>query len=202
MAKSTRAGRQRLKSTSSKRVRPTTSMVREAVFDIIGPRIKGCKFLDLYAGIGTVGIEALRLGASRVTFVEESRECCRIIRRNLETLGVESKAYLVRASVFSYLSRILHHEPSFDVIFMDPPYDKGLVVKTLRFILEESASLLARDGLVVVQHSPREPVEDEAIAVMTSLMVKRKYIYGDTRLTLFLNKCPGNYKEGSGLATH
>lgn len=180
-----RIARRRLLSAPSEEVRPTAGMVRQAVFNIIGPGINGARFLDLFAGTGSVGIEALRLGASSTTFVEERRDCCRIIRRNLELLGLESRAVVVRASVLRYLASARDGKQVFDAIFLDPPYDKGLVGKTLCLVSNSCGSLLAPGGLVLVQHSRREPVEKDLLLTAGGFSTVREYVYGDTRLTLF-----------------
>ncbi|HHY38614.1 MAG TPA: 16S rRNA (guanine(966)-N(2))-methyltransferase RsmD [Clostridia bacterium] len=179
-----RIGGRRLPYTASEKVRPTMGMVRLAIFNIVGPKIADARFLDLFAGTGSVGIEALRLGARSATFVEERTECCRIIRRNLELLGLESKAVVVRASVLRYLTSARDREQEFDVIFLDPPYDRGLVEKTVRKLCDSSGSLLAPGGLILVQHSRREPVKKDSLPAAEMLSEVKEYIYGDTRLTL------------------
>lgn len=182
--RSLRVGGRRLLSTASEKVRPTTGMVRQAIFNVIGAEISDARFLDLYAGTGSVGIEALRLGARWATFVEERTECCRIIRRNLELLGLKSKAVVVRASVLHYLTSARDGEQAFDVIFLDPPYDRGLVGKTVRQICDLSGSILAPGGLILVQHSRREPVKEDSLPAEDMLSEVKEYTYGDTILTL------------------
>lgn len=125
-------------------LRPTPDRLREALFNVLAPRIAGSVFLDAYAGSGAVGIEALSRGAARAIFVEKHFSAARVIRENLHSLGVEDRATVVQGAASPALARL-----EADIYFLDPPY--GLPV-------EYNAALDAlgeRSGLVLAQHDKR-----------------------------------------------
>ena len=112
----------RLKSPPGAQTRPTSDRLRETLFNILAPRLQGARFLDLCAGTGAVGIEALSRGASHITFVDQSRKMCGLIEANLTSLGVEADQYeIVVSEAFDYLRRRLMKAPEFDIVFFDPP---------------------------------------------------------------------------------
>ena len=123
-------------------VRPTTDRTKETLFNILMPYIPGCRFLDLYAGSGSIGIEALSRGASSAVFVE---------KENLEFTKLTEGATLIRGDVNSVLGRL--GSEKFDVIFMDPPFNHGLEKETLGIL--SGLDILEEDGLIVVEASPK-----------------------------------------------
>lgn len=133
-------------------VRPTTDRTKETLFNILAPWIPGCSFLDLYAGSGAIGIEALSRGARRAVFVEQSRRVQELIRENLTFTKLIDRATIVKGDVNAVL-RTLEGKGKFDVIFMDPPFDHGLEKETLRILTE--CDLLEEDGIIVVEASPK-----------------------------------------------
>ncbi len=134
--------------------RPTTDRIKETLFNIIQGGIPGCRFLDLFAGSGGIGIEALSRGADRAVFVEQSRAACDCIRRNLAFTRLASKASVVEADVFRAIGR-LEGEEAFDYIFLDPPYNQGLE----RRVLEElrGRSFVGPDTVIVIEASRQTP---------------------------------------------
>jgi 16S rRNA (guanine966-N2)-methyltransferase len=112
-------------------VRPSSSMLREALFNIVGPRIAGARFLDLCAGSGAVGIEALSRGASEVVFVEAHAAGAAVIRRNLEALGAPSGWHLLRREAARACGELARRGARFDLAFLDPPYDSGTAAACL-----------------------------------------------------------------------
>ena len=114
----------RLRATKSPDMRPTTDMARQTIFDMLGSTVSGARVLDLCAGAGTLGIEALSRGAREAVFVEQDRDACAVILQNLEATDLRSTAHIRRADVMRFLSR----SPStpFDLVFLDPPYSRGL----------------------------------------------------------------------------
>jgi 16S rRNA (guanine966-N2)-methyltransferase len=147
-----------LKSVPGDITRPITDRAKCALFSIIGNRVIGAHFLDLFAGTGQVGIEALSRGAEEAVFVEIARPALRTIQENLEHTRLEEGAHVVRADVFDFLGR----DPDpFDLIYVAPPQYKGLWVKTLQ-LLDERPGWLAEDGWVVVQIDPLE-VEEQPL---------------------------------------
>ena len=111
-------------------VRPTTDRTKETLFNILQFRIPGCRFLDLYAGSGSIGIEALSRGAAGAYFVEKDRKTQQLILENLEFTRLAERATLLKGDVQSVLPSLEKEDP-FDIIFMDPPFDHGLERQTL-----------------------------------------------------------------------
>ena len=167
----------RLKRPRAAGLRPTSSRVREALFDILGPRIEGACVLDLYAGTGAVGIEALSRGARRAVFVESDKAAARLIRENLTLLERERAAEIVPLPVASFLASLAQRGERFDVVFLDPPYDPGVS----REVLSAAAMLVLPGGTLIVEHPTRRPPDP---APLPSYRAGRVYRYGDTSLTV------------------
>jgi 16S rRNA (guanine966-N2)-methyltransferase len=129
--------------------RPTTDMARKSVFDILGPTVSGARVLDLFAGTGALGIEALSRGASEAVFVENSREACSVIHANLSSTGLSGRGVVRRADAARWLARRAG-EP-FDLAFLDPPYSRGLgfVARILGKL--GSGAWIREGGTVVVE---------------------------------------------------
>ncbi len=161
--------------------RPILGRIKKSLFDILRPRIDGAAFLDLYAGSGAVGIEALSCGASTVTFVDRNPQCLSIIRQNLSKLHLFDRARLVRADVAKDLS---HVGGTFDLIFMGPPYHDEkwnayhLTNPTLKSI--GRSKLLKEGGWVIGQHHAKENVP-----ALPEWPMFRREKYGDTLLSFF-----------------
>jgi 16S rRNA (guanine(966)-N(2))-methyltransferase RsmD len=131
--------------------------VREALFDIVGPAVAGMRVVDLFAGSGAVGIEALSRGAARVVFVERDREALRALRANLAALAVSrARARVVAADVPSVLRRLGEEEGAFDLVFIDAPYEGSLAARALAAL--PGSGLLRAGARVVVQHFGKAPV--------------------------------------------
>ena len=175
--------------------RPTADRVREALFDILGPRIIGTRVLDLFAGTGAVGIEALSRGAAYAVFVESDREALRALRRNLATLGLPgTRAQIVAGDARDALAAIACSEPAFDLVFLDPPYAGSLVPPVLAAL---AASPLVRPGAdVVVQHRVKTPVP--TVPGLSPAREPRRY--GETALTFLLAE--GYTRAGSSSELH
>ena len=133
-------------------IRPTTDMVKESVFNIIQFKTEGARVLDLFAGTGQLGIEALSRGAKVAYFVENARASQLLIRENLEFTKLADRARYAFGDVQAVLGRLAGEEP-FDIIFMDPPFLKGLERQTLELLAD--SPLPAKDGLIVVEASPK-----------------------------------------------
>ena len=150
---------------------------------MIGDLIEESKFLDLYAGVGTVGIEALSRGAKEVVFVEKEKVCIQIIRQNLFICNFLSRSRIYQENVLRFLPYLLSKE-NFHFIFVGPPYFKGLQGKTLNIIIQA----VRGETCLIVQHSPKEKINFERERVT---LIKQKR-YGDTFLT-FLQINQGNF---------
>lgn len=157
--------------------RPITDRVKSAVFNILGDTIIEALFLDLFAGTGGVGIEALSRGAARAVFVEQNRRAIETIRRNLSATDLEVRAEVRHTDVFAYLKRA--PAQPFDFIYVAPPQYQGIWLKTLQAL--DSQSWLAPDGEVIVQIFPKELTHFE----LNDLTVVDQRQYGST-LLLFL----------------
>ena len=132
-------------------VRPTSSRARTVLFDILSPRISGCRFLDLYAGVGAVGLEALSRGAAFAAFVEASQKACRAITENIECVGVKEQAEVICKRAQPGLKLLSTRGERFDIIFLDPPYAAERETRAALEYLGEG-DLLAEGAVVVVQH--------------------------------------------------
>jgi 16S rRNA (guanine(966)-N(2))-methyltransferase RsmD len=166
----------RLKAIEGLAVRPTSDRLRETLFNILAPQIKGSRFLDLCAGSGAVGIEALSRGASHVTFVDQSRRACSAIQINLDTIGITNEATIINKDAVSALK---HLTGKFDVIFFDPPYESDVYARVLRELGQ--SDLPARDAVVVVEHRAKHPPEQ----IYGGLEVFRTVKQGESSLALF-----------------
>jgi len=170
----------RLKSPRGTAIRPTLSRIRQALFNILAPRVAGARFLDLYAGTGSIGLEALSRGSREVTLVETDRAAVRVLRENLERLDPEGgRGRLLVLSVHEALGRLHSAGQVFDLIFLDPPYARERESPGR----EDSrlADLLAPGGLVIWQHGKREQPPD----AWSGLEKKRSRTYGETTLSFY-----------------
>jgi 16S rRNA (guanine966-N2)-methyltransferase len=140
--------------------RPTSDRLRETLFNVLTPRIQGAAFLDLYAGSGAVGIEALSRGAVSVEFVERAPAALKVLRANLARLGLTTGFRINSASVKSALQR-MSPAAKFDLVFLDPPYDAAQEYAATFGLLGGAASaLLADEALVIAEHRKKEPLQD------------------------------------------
>jgi 16S rRNA (guanine966-N2)-methyltransferase len=154
--------------------RPTQDKVREAVFNLLGP-IEGARVLDLYAGSGALGVEALSRGAAAVTFVESDAAALRAIRSNLELVGAE-EGKVVRANVVSFLAQAARRGESWDLAFCDPPY--RLAHRLGRDLGELLPPVLAPEARIVCESSGRHPLE-----LQLPLLKQRRY--GNTVIAVY-----------------
>jgi 16S rRNA (guanine(966)-N(2))-methyltransferase RsmD len=141
--------------------RPTSDRLRETLFNVLAPCIEGAHFLDLYAGSGAVGIEALSRGAAQVVFVEKAGQAIKILRANLHRLALARGFSIVSGSVGEFL-RDPDNRAAFSVVFLDPPYDAATeYAATLKLLGGPAAALLADDAVVIAEHRRKEQLEEE-----------------------------------------
>jgi 16S rRNA (guanine(966)-N(2))-methyltransferase RsmD len=164
-----------LRSLRGKALRPTAARVRESLFGALEPRVRGARFLDLYAGAGTVGLEAISRGAAGATFVEFHRPAARIIRENAERCGFEDRVRVVIAPVARGLARLRKEGMVFDLVFVDPPYG-GEQVGAVMSRLGHWSCMLSQGGLVLCQHSRHEEVG----GAVGDLVGVRRMRFGET----------------------
>jgi 16S rRNA (guanine966-N2)-methyltransferase len=174
-----------LKSPPSLEVRPTSDRLRETLFNVIAPRIDGARFLDLCAGSGAVGIEALSRSAGHVTFVDCSRRMCTLIKSNLDLCRIEQdESEVVQAEAQDYLQRVIvQPRGSFDpwdVVFFDPPYADDYL-SILNTFGAHASSLLAEKGLLIVEHHHKNALKDKAGCIIRSRILKQ----GDSALSFY-----------------
>lgn len=171
----------KLRAVPGDKTRPITDRVKQALFDILGGDVVGLRFLDLFAGTGSVGIEALSRGAERAVFVEQSAAAVRVIRRNLETTQLADQARIVRADVFDFLPCPRVKEAPFDFVYVAPPQYHGLWADTLRALDVEDSPWLSAESLVIVQIYPKEYTP----LALTNLTLADQRDYGSTRLCFY-----------------
>jgi 16S rRNA (guanine(966)-N(2))-methyltransferase RsmD len=169
----------RLAAPPSRRVRPTPDRVREALFSILGRRVQDAHVLDLYAGTGALGLEALSRGAARAVFVDSHPNSVDMVRKNIRACGLqEGTVRVLCMSALAAVELLQREEETFHLIFMDPPYGKGLVPKTLEPLHKVSTP----DTLVVAEHAPQDPVPSPC----HGWTIQDQRRYGDTTLSFFV----------------
>jgi 16S rRNA (guanine(966)-N(2))-methyltransferase RsmD len=165
-------------------LRPTSAKVRQAIFNIIGDRIIDTVFLDLYAGTGAVGIEALSRGAGKTIFVDNNSLRVNIIKDLLEKFGFKDRAVVIKDDAKHFLRKItqnsrLKTQNFFDIIFVDPPYASGELDMVLPLIDERG--ILGDNGIVIAEHSSRKKLLSE----IGNFKLIKTYKYGDTTLSIY-----------------
>ena len=165
-----------LKFPSHSTQRPTTDFLREALFNLL-ERPVDQSFLDLFAGSGSVGLEALSRKAKSVTFVEKNKILIDVIRENVSMCGYSEKCLLVHADVQSALCDLYKKKCRYNVVFADPPYNQGLIGETISWLMKYT--VLQEDGIIVLQHSARE----ELPQLMDGWSVEDQRKYGDNYLS-------------------
>jgi len=167
----------RLKTLPKRSVRPTTSVVRQAIFSLLENRTTNWQhILDLYAGSGTLGIEALSRGAERVDFVDCRKSCCDLIRTNLEKIGELEWAHIYCCSASKAITFL---DKSYDIVFIDPPYSHPTTNDLLVNLAK--SKLLGENSTIVVCHADRFPLDTNYDGL--HLIEKRRY--GDTFISIY-----------------
>lgn len=151
--------------------RPTLDRVKESLFNIISQEIRGCVFLDLFAGSGAIGIEAASRGASKVVLCDKSKEAIEIIKKNLEKTHLEEVAKVYYNNYEELLNKDFLEKP--DIIYLDPPYDTDYVFLALRQMLEKN--LLKKETLVIIETDNPERIEKQIEKLDLEKTDKRKY---------------------------
>lgn len=157
-----------------KNIRPTQGLVKQAIFNMAGPGIEGANVLDLFAGSGALGIEALSRGAASVTFVDRQPRGLAILRQNLDVLGLKDRAKVVRSDVVRWLEASPDAIKGAGFVFLDPPYDDVVLDRALRVLDRE-----VEGATVMAEHSRRQELPQ-----LSRLAVDRQRRYGDTIVTV------------------
>ena len=168
-----------LKSPPSMNVRPTSDRLRETLFNVIAPRIEDTRFLDLCAGSGAVGIEALSRGASHATFVDRSRRSCTSIESNLQLCRVpEDQQAIYCSEAYEFLRQTTL--PAWDIVYFDPPYKQDYL-KTLELIGTNSSKLLTDEGLLIAEHHHKTTLPETIEDLRRTRVLKQ----GDSSLSFY-----------------
>lgn len=175
-----------MKSPPSLQVRPTSDRLRETLFNVIAPRIQGARFLDLCAGSGAVGIEALSRGALHATFVDRSQKMFALIEANLELCRIaKEEKQVVLAEAIEFLRQVLRQasrgkSQPWDIVFFDPPYATDYL-QVLEFFGTHTSNLLTGSGQLVVEHHHKKGLPDELGELRRARILKQ----GDSALSFY-----------------
>ncbi len=149
----------KLQSVQGMAVRPTADRIRESVFNILSSRISGAVVLDLFAGTGAFGMEALSRGAASALFIENQRDANAVIAKNIRSCALEGVAQLIKWDIRNNLNCIRRFRPAFTLVFMDPPYGKNLIQPALRNL--HTSCCMEKRACVVVEHASSEPISED-----------------------------------------
>jgi 16S rRNA (guanine(966)-N(2))-methyltransferase RsmD len=169
-----------LRSLKGQMLRPTSDRLRETLFNILGPTVEGATFVDLYAGTGAVGIEALSRGARHVIFVEQHAPAVALIRRNLDSLGIGAEAEILGMTVARAIERLGARRVHAQFIFLDPPYAADIEYESALETLGESP-VVAPDGRVIVEHLKKRSLPER----VGDLELARVLEQGDAALSFY-----------------
>lgn len=172
----------KLKAPKTPGTRPVMDRVKTALFDILARRVKGIRFLDLFAGTGSIGIEALSRGATAATFIELGPEALRCVRDNLATTGFTGQSEVLRTDAFKFLESAQAAGRRYDIVYVAPPQYQGLAAQALTQL--DASPLTEPGGLVIVQVDPREGAEVRAVPLHT-LAESDERRYGSTLLLFY-----------------
>ena len=169
----------RLRTVEGAAVRPTSDRLRETLFDILAPRISGSRFLDICAGSGAVGIEALSRGASEVTFIEKSRRALSAVKANLHTLGIDDGVTHIDRDVIAALKPLSEMSAVFDIVFFDPPYASQLYDDVMTRLA--ASTLITPESIVIVEHRVKHRLE----SAYSDLKMCRQVKQGESALSFY-----------------
>ncbi|MBI1823775.1 MAG: 16S rRNA (guanine(966)-N(2))-methyltransferase RsmD [Nitrospirae bacterium] len=163
-------------------LRPTSGKVREALFNILGEKINGVQFLDLFAGSGLVGIEALSRGAAHCTFIEKDFRHFKLLQKNIERIQFQNDATLIEIDALKFVKG-----PSqFDLVFVDPPYASKLLEKILPAL--GGSDMIEKGGMIIVEHFKKLTLDP----IYGRFSLLKSYAYGDTFLSIYHASEKGN----------
>ena len=169
----------KLRTLKGNQTRPTADKVKGAIFNILGDKVLNARILDLFAGTGSLSLEALSRGAAEAVLVEKSRNACEIIRDNLQMLGIQDQVRLCQMDAFQFLNQQVE---LYDLIFVDPPYRQGLADKVLSFV--KNSIILSPKGVLIIETSAEEQIDDD----LGLLEIRMQKKYGDTMIWFLQHK--------------
>lgn len=169
----------KLKSPEDEKVRPTLDRVKENIFNIIGPKIRNSVVLDLFAGSGALGIEALSRGAGKCYFVDNSKKSIELVKLNLCYTGLEANSEIFFTDADNAIKNLYNRGEKIDYIFVDPPYSKGIVQNVLKQL--EKYNIINKEGIVIIETDKTEILPD----TIHSLIKIKDREYSNTRISIF-----------------
>jgi len=167
----------KLQTISGQAVRPTADRVKEAMFNILAGKPFSANVLDLFAGSGALGIEAISRGAQKAVFIDRDTKTLSVLRKNIAHCGISEKADIVQWNIERNLYCLKSYAYSFDLVFMDPPYRRNLVSATIKHLMH--INCLASGAEMVIEHEPEYQI-DTGLPALTLMDTRR---YGSTQLT-------------------
>lgn len=171
----------RLERIDTSDIRPTSDMVKESLFSILSDKVINCSFLDLFAGSGSIGIEAYSRGADEVVFIDSSSESIKVLKRNLNKTDLKEGIEVYNTEYSNAINKLGSRSRKFDIIFIDPPYNKCIPVEAMKKIYENN--VLHNNGIIVVEHDIRDSMPEK---VNSFILYKRKK-YGNTQLSFYMS---------------
>jgi len=171
----------RLKSLPKSKIRPTSDKVKGSIFNVLRGEVENKMALDLFAGSGGLGLEALSRGAKEVVFVDSNEQSVRVIKENLNILNFSDRGKVIKSDGISFLKRFKKSGKKFQLIFCDPPYLKGIAQKVVNLLSELDS--LEENGILVLEHHKKEIFQE----VRNLILVKEKK-FGDTVISFFIRK--------------
>jgi len=179
----------KLATPKSQSIRPTSDRVKESIFNILGEEVEGKLVLDLFAGTGNLGIEALSRGAKKAIFVEKGRKALQLIQRNITQIGLEGRVEIIPRDANRAIGILKGKGEIFDLILMDPPYEKGLIKRTLIKLI--SHPIYHTGSILVIEHDRREPMPD----TLEGWNLVRERRLGDTVISFLTPRDKGHFIE-------
>lgn len=173
----------KLRTLAGSETRPTSDRLRETLFNILASRINASRFLDVCAGSGAVGIEALSRGAREATFIDHSRAACAVIKTNLNSLGFEKSAVVLCRNASAALTSLELDSKQFDIVFFDPPYASEIYSEVMPQL--GLGKLISNGGIVVLEHRVKVPME----AAYAKLHLYRELKQGESALAFYEFLC-------------
>lgn len=171
----------RLQGIKAHNIRPTADRVKEALFSILGDRVINCRFLDLFAGSGSIGIEAYSRGAAEVIFIDSSRDSIKALKGNLDKIGLSDSFEIYNTDFSTAIDKLAEKKKLFDIIFIDPPYRKDIVYEAVKKIFK--SNILSNCGIIVIEQGIKDIIYEK---IEKYDLIKRKS-YGDTLLLFYMS---------------
>jgi len=162
------------------KTRPTADRVRESIFNILGNSVRAARVLDLYAGTGAMGIEALSRGAKSVLFADDHKAALAALEKNIKTCSLENRVDTIKWNVFKNLNIIRSHRPAFNLVFLDPPYNKNMIQPTLSNL--GRSRCLENGSRLALEHSPLEPIPE----TLPGFKISDQRRYGKTLVSFLI----------------